>query len=120
MRVSDIYSSCLAAADLEGQDVTVTIKGGELRTFDDGHRRLFLTFAELQRPLALNVTNARMIAQLHGEEVTQWKGKQITLYPTRTSYLGKDVPCIRIRDQVPQLPQQPAPQQPATDGAVRF
>ena len=120
MRVSDIYSGCLAAADLDGAERTVTITGGELRTFDDGTKRLFLQFAEHAKPLALNVTNARKIALLHGDEVTAWKGKRITLYPTTTQYLGKEVACIRIRDQVPQLPQQEPTQLPAADGAVRF
>jgi hypothetical protein len=120
MRVSDIYSTCLKAADLQGQDVNVTIAGGEVRTMEDGTRKLFLAFEELAAPLALNVTNARTIAALHGEEVTKWKGRTLVLFPTTTQFAGREWACIRIREQVPQLPEQPAPQQPATDGAVRF
>lgn len=121
MKISDIYSTCLKAADLNGQDLTVTIDGGEVRTLDDGKRKLLIKFRELQQPLLLNVTNARQIARLHGEEVTLWKGKQIILYRTVTMFGSREVDCIRVRDTVPVLQVAlPQPTQPLQSGVVRF
>jgi hypothetical protein len=118
VKVSEIYSTCLKAADLNGQDLMVTIKGGSVRAVDDGKRKIFLEFEETGAPLALNVTNARTIARLHGEEATQWKGKQITLFPTTTQFGAREVDCIRIRDRVSQpaaSAQQTAPVNGGTD-----
>ena len=119
MRVSDIYSSCLKAADLHDQDMVFTIAGGEIRTMEDGKRKLFLSLQEVGSPFALNVTNARTIARLLGEEATGWKGKRITLYPTMTMFGGREVPCIRVRDQLPDPPP-PVPAPTGGNGAVRF
>jgi len=119
VRVSEIYRSLVKAADLEGQDTDVTITGGEVREMEDGKKKLQLSFAELANPLILNVTNAKAIARLHGEEITAWKGKRITLYPTQTQFGHKTVDCIRVRDAVP-AQQPPAPSGPDPNGAVRF
>lgn len=119
MRVSEIYSGLLKAADLEGRDVDATITGGEVREMEDGKKKLQLSFAELAAPLILNVTNAKAIARLHGEEITAWKGKRITLYPTQTQFGHKTVDCIRVRDTVP-AQQPPAPSGQSGNGAVRF
>jgi hypothetical protein len=116
MKVSDIYGGYLKAADLGEQDVTVTIQGGELRELED-KRRLQITFEESVRPLLLNVTNARQIAQLYGEEATEWKGKRITLYATTCDFAGRTVACIRIRDQVPQTVQSPERATAASDSS---
>ena len=118
MRVSDIYATCLKAADLNNQDMTVTITGGEVREMGDSRKKLFLSFAEVKTPLCLNVTNARQIARLHGEEATLWKGKRIVLYPTTTMFGGREVGCIRVRDQVPE-PVTPSAAA-STGAAVRF
>jgi hypothetical protein len=52
-------------------------------------------------PLLLNKTNATTIAQLYGNNPSQWVGKLITLYPTTTSVGGAEKECIRVRNQDP-------------------
>lgn len=57
------------------------------------------------KPLVLNHTNGQMIAELHGDQPTGWKGKRIVLYPTTTRMWSNelkkmvDQECIRVRAQ---------------------
>ena len=96
----------LAAFDLDGREVTLTIKeitGGEL-IGDQGRKskKPIITFVEVDRKLALNVTNCKTIAQLYGSNETRdWHGKRITIFPTTTQYGGETKECIRIRPQIP-------------------
>jgi hypothetical protein len=70
-------------------------------------------------PLYLNPTNRDSIARLHGPDASQWKGKAIALYRDKTDFgRQRDIPCIRIRPQIPQSkkgkPNDRATQAPAT------
>lgn len=92
--------------DLEGRDVTVTIervKGGTLvGTGGTKNKKPVVYFKGTEKGLALNITNARVIAGLYGGfESDQWIGKRITLYPTTTTFGSQTVDCIRIRNTVP-------------------
>ena len=49
------------------------------------------------KPLVLNKTNARAIASLHGAEADDWKGKEVTLRESVTTYRGEEVPCVRVK-----------------------
>ena len=101
----------LYAYDLEGKDVTVTIakvKGGEITgTGGQKTKKPVLYFRTkdggvTEKGLGLNITNARTIAGLYGSfESEQWIDKKITLYPTQTTFGGKSVDCIRIRNVIP-------------------
>jgi len=124
--VNQFYGSgeTLREADLAGRDVTVTIANVLFREFDDGNK-IELQFSETDKKLILNVTNARTIADMYGDNTDGWAGRPITLFPTTTDFSGKRVACIRIREAVQQLqpqtamagaplqqPQQFAPQPP--------
>jgi hypothetical protein len=89
----------LEAEDLRGNTVVVTItdiNAKELE-FEKGKKRAFLlTFTGKKKALLLNVTNAHMIAAIHGENPNQWRGKRIALYPTTTRLGADTVPCIRV------------------------
>jgi len=91
----------VTAADLNGQDKTVTIASlsQEELTMQGGIKETawIVTFAEAKKKLVLNKTNAKTIAKLHGDESDDWIGKQITLYPTTCKYGRDTVDCIRIR-----------------------
>lgn len=94
------------AYDLEGRDVTVTIErvtGGTLvGTGGKSNKKPILFFKGTEKGLALNVTNARVIAGLYGGfESDKWIGKRITLYPTTTTFGSQTVECIRIRPTIP-------------------
>lgn len=93
----------LAAFQLKGQDVTVTIDRvvSEKVTGQDGKtdtcRVMYFQGAKL--PFICNVTNGTTCAKLYGNDTESWKGKSITLYPTtiidkRTKEV---IECIRMK-----------------------
>ena len=94
------------AYDLEGKDATVTIErvtGGTLiGTGGKSSKKPVLFFKGTKKGLALNITNARVIAGLYGGfDSESWLGKKITLYPTTTTLGSQTVDCIRIRSVIP-------------------
>ncbi len=95
------------AFDLKGRDVTLTIDkvtGGQLVGTGGKKAKKPLCFFREGRdpkPLALNSTNCKTIAAMYGNEVEQWVGKRITIYPTVTNFGGETVECIRVRPQKP-------------------
>lgn len=98
-------SEFLAAPDLQGRDVVVeiaTVKADNLMMAGGAKaRRLVMTFKDKAKKFVVNVTNQRTIKDLYGPEILEWVGKRITLYPTKTGFAGKQVDCLRVRDQVP-------------------
>lgn len=96
----------LYAYDLEGKDVTVVIesvKGGTLvGTGGKSNKKPVVRFKGKEKALALNITNARVIAGLYGGfDAEMWIGKAVTLYPTTTTFGAQTVECIRIRNVKP-------------------
>jgi hypothetical protein len=112
----------VAAADLRGEDATVTISHVEieaLKTTSGKEIKPVIHFVEMQRRppdkrkrWVLNKTNAKTIAKLYGTELTDWYGKRITLYPTTCEVAGETVECVRVRKERPAPP--PAAQQAAS------
>lgn len=105
----------LYAFDLQGRDVNVTIEkvtGGKVGHGKKSSRKPLMYFrgSKDNRPLALNATNCKTIAQLYGNDTAEWTGKRITLYPGTTQFAGEEVECIRVRPRVPG--------QSATDGQL--
>lgn len=121
MNLNEIYTSnSLQAADLKGRDATVTIESFEVEQFDEG-KKLVLKFRGSPKTMPLNKTNARTIGDIHGSDVNNWIGQQITLYPTKTDFNGKRVECIRIRDDAPAIQAATvAPQVPPGPAKVEF
>ena len=61
-------------------------------------RKLVVFFVELPKGLVLNMINGESIAEITGtEDYEQWAGHLVQLFPTRTEFQGKRVPCIRVR-----------------------
>ena len=94
------------AYDLAGRDVTVTIKEvveGKLVGEGGKESRKPIMYIEgKERGLGLCKTNCKTIAELYGTTDTrEWRGKRVTLYPTKTMFGGKEVDCIRIRNVIP-------------------
>ena len=71
-------------------------------------------FKGVEKPLALNATNAKTITAIVGSPDTdKWLGQWVTLYPATTQDPdGQTVDCIRIRPKAPTPPTQSA-QKPA-------
>ena len=98
----------IGAWDLQGGDLTVTIKkvkGGELTSVGGRKSKKPIVFmAHTEKGFALNATNGKTIASLYGNFTEKWVGKQITLYKsmTRSPDGSGDVECIRVRPTVPE------------------
>jgi hypothetical protein len=92
-------SPYVAAADLRGQPLAVTIDRIVHEVVDPatGEKAYICYFAGYKRGLRLNKINARTIGKIHGVEALGWSGKVIELYPTLTTMKGEEVDCIRVR-----------------------
>ncbi len=95
-------SKYLKHSDLEGRSVNVTIKSYEIEDIGDGEKPI-LFFREGKKGLVLNRINAETIIELldGNDEMDDWVGKRICLYPDKTSFQGKRVDCIRIKEAAP-------------------
>lgn len=60
-----------------------------------------LYFAGTAKGMICNVTNARTIAGMYGNDVNGWAGKRITLYQDVTDTPDGKKPCIRVRPNIP-------------------
>lgn len=102
----DAPSTSLKAGDLEGNEVTLTIKGYDAKEFDEKDQKTgrtykaikpIFSFEESEKTFVCNKTNRNAIAYAYGKEMDDWVGKQITLYPTMVEFGGNMVEAIRVR-----------------------
>lgn len=106
-------SKWIRASDLQGRDITLTIlRCLEEEVAGDGSTQPVIYFNGTKKGLALNKTNANIIAEAFGRETDVWLGEKITLYPTKTDFKGDRVDCIRVREQPPAQPAIPLPATP--------
>jgi hypothetical protein len=111
MKMDDFFSSkFLKASDLRGREVTVRIAGVEAAKMQDGQRKAVMSFEGKEKTLVLNKVNASKLASAYGENMDDWAGKEVIIYPDETNYQGSMVPCLRLR--VPQA----AKSAPGDDG----
>ncbi len=102
-------SKFLYAHDLKGRDCAVTIKAVKavkLHSVDKDkpeQKKPAIWFVESHddRALVLCKTNARIIAGMFGNDVDDWVGKRIVLFPARVEAFGSVVDAIRIRPTAP-------------------
>jgi hypothetical protein len=97
-------SKWLSAADLDEEDLTVTMKRIEQERIGQGSQaddKWVLYFKGQDKGLVLNKTNAKTIAGLYGDDTDNWMGKPITLFPTQVDMQGKQVDAIRVRNKPP-------------------
>ena len=99
----------LFAFDLQGKERHVQIDKVEAGTLiGQGGRKSkkpCVYFKGVEKPLALNATNAKAIAAIAGSPDTdKWVGQWITLYPTQCqSPTGETTDCIRVRPKAPNM-----------------
>lgn len=86
----------IKAADLDGNIKVITIASVDVETVGDD-RKPVLRWEGSDQGLVLNKTNSMMIASDLGAETTDWVGKEIELYPTKTQFGSKIVDAIRVR-----------------------
>lgn len=108
----------IGAADLRGQEKTLTIRRvvvEELKTDRGSEKKPVVYFEEVRdkadsskdKRLVLNKTNAKTIAKVYDEnEIDNWVGKRITLFPSTVSVGGEMRDCIRVRPTIPQPPKE--------------
>lgn len=104
-------SKYVAAFELQGEDVTLTIKSVRAEIIEGENnrkdKRPIIYFEEGGKPLVLNKTNAKIIIKLYTANYAAWPGKRITLYPTIVDAFGDKVEAIRLRKVVPSSPARP-------------
>lgn len=98
-------SDYLGHWDLQGRDVTVTIRKVEAGTLVGAQGRKakkpVVFFEGKEKGMALNKTNGKAIAGMYGPDTSAWVGKKITIYPTQTQFGPETVDCIRVRPTAP-------------------
>jgi hypothetical protein len=115
MLIDELYpSKFLRCADLGGRPMRVTIAGIK-REDVGGEPKVVLSFANGERSLILNKTNARTIAKTLGDETRAWAGKDIVLVPAQIDFKGDIVDAIRVRSAPQQKPQAPPDDEPPFD-----
>ncbi len=106
MKLSEAYpSKFLAASDLNGRDVTVTIESVELESIGKGSDKddkLVITMRGKDKKFVVNKTNAKTIAKVLGSDDTDdWSGQRIIIGPREVEFQGDTVWSIRVSLRVP-------------------
>ena len=95
----------LTHLDLPEPSQTWTIDRADQQLVGDD-RKVCVAFAEFPaKALALNKTNLRRIADPYGVDATTWRGRQLLVYRSSTTFSGKVMPCVRVC-----VPGQPPPE----------
>lgn len=98
MNIDSLFPSrFLKASDLGGTQKTFTINGITVEEMTDGNRKPALSFAEADKALVLNRTNAGVISAAFGRDTDTWSGKKLTLFSTPVTFQGRLVDAIRVR-----------------------
>ncbi len=125
MKISEAYpSKYLKAADLDGQDRTVSIRAcvqEELGQGSEMEVKPVLYFDGGQKGLVLNKTNATAIAEDYGDDTEAWIGRDIVLFAREVDFKGKPTLSIRVRVQNAQqavVPPRPTATTPAASDAA--
>lgn len=99
-------SNTLKAAELEGSEVTLTMKSYVVREYDETDkktgkpykvRKPLFSFEETDKTFAFNKTNRTAISYVYGDEMDNWIGRQIIVYPTMVPFGDEMVESIRVR-----------------------
>lgn len=115
MRTGEAFpSKYLAAADLQGATRKLMIASYTIEEIgEEKNEKPVLWFNGAKKGLVLNVTNANTIAEVLGDdEMDNWTGREISIYPTTVAFRGKPTAAIRVKMD--------APPPPADDDEVPF
>jgi hypothetical protein len=107
--IKSLYpSKYLSAADLKGQEVTCQIAKIKMEQMSDGEEKPVLYFVGAEKAMVLNKTNARTIAQLHGDDYDVWPGKRIILFAVPVEFGGQMTMGVRVKPSSGPYPDPPA------------
>jgi rubredoxin len=124
-------SNSLKAADLEGQEWDLTIESYIVREFDQEDQKTgeqykakkpIFSFHEIDKTWVCPKTCRDELASAYGDEMDDWIGKKITLYPTKVPFGNKSVDAIRVRAerQKAALTKKPKPRSDDLDDEIPF
>ena len=91
-------SNYLKAADLNNNTVKVKIDRVVFEEIGQNKdKKPVMYFDKVKKGLVLNKTNALGIAATHGDQMEDWRGKEIELFSQMVPFQGQNVPSIRCR-----------------------
>lgn len=99
------YLGAYSLMDGDTKDLIVTIEKVVMEEVksERGSETCRVAYLKGQKPIILNTTNSRMIANLFETPyIEDWKDKSITLYVARIKAFGDYVECLRVRNKTPQ------------------
>lgn len=115
MKVSEAFpSKYISAADLNGGNARAVMQHVEIEKIGDDTKPV-LYFKGKQKGLVLNKTNSKAIADVYGDEMDDWAGNELILFPIMTDYQGKQVEAVRVRAPQPKDNPRPAARQASAD-----
>lgn len=92
------FPSRFLRASQISKPVIVTILGAREEIIE-GEPRLAVVFKELVKPLILNKTNYKKIAEIAGSpESKNWAGTMVEIYTMEIDFRGDTVEAIRIKE----------------------
>lgn len=101
MKVSAAFpSQYLKAADLDGKSVLLTMGRVDIEKIGEDQKPI-LFFKGMEKGLVLNKTNSAKIAGAYGDEMDDWNGEEIVLFPAMVDFKGETVEAIRCRPPQP-------------------
>jgi hypothetical protein len=80
-------------------DKELTIKNAEVKKLGQGEEarnKIVLSFDETDKQLALNSTNAKIIAEEFGDDTDSWAENQISLAVVQKNFAGRLVDGIQV------------------------
>lgn len=97
MNINDAFpSKYLKASDLKNRTVNVVIENVAIERLGNDNK-VVVYFEGKDKGLVLNKTNANMIAEItEQQEMDNWIGHKIAVYPTHVDFQGKRTPAIRV------------------------
>src|SRR5271166_1627924 len=117
MKLNEAFpSNTLTAADIKGHEPTVTIKT-ETFTGRDGKKqpKLRIVFEGKEKAFICNITNAKRIEFMYGDETDDWIGKRITLFVDLVTFGNEVTEAIRVKPPKKHNAAKPAAPPPATE-----
>jgi hypothetical protein len=103
--ISDLFPSRYLKASDAAEPVTLTITGvaqEKMKNRDgDEESKPVISFQEVEKPMVLNRTNAKTIAELYGETIEEWVGKKIILTSVDVDAFGETTAALRISHKKP-------------------
>ena len=104
MKLTEMFpSNLLKAQDVTdaGGEMELTIFNVEIKDFDGDNgvkeRKPIVVFAEGDKRMVLNKTNANRLSEMFGDDTDNWLNKKIILHVEQTDFQGKTVPSVRVK-----------------------